>query len=107
MRDPWDALRRHGTRCCDERGLAVIRDLRAVRDDEPRPTLAEFKALVREQYYMLLIDEVRRWVLFPICCRLKKVRAAMPLPRCIRCWVRPAKRHEAASRFSECPAVWR
>jgi hypothetical protein len=40
----------------DERGLAAIRRLRAVEDDRPRPTLAEFKALVREQYYMLLID---------------------------------------------------
>ena len=42
----------------DERGLAAIRGLRAgVEDDKPKPTLAEFKALVREQYYMLLIDE--------------------------------------------------
>ena len=42
----------------DERGLAAIRGLRAgVEDDKPQPTLAEFKALVREQYYMLLIDE--------------------------------------------------
>lgn len=42
----------------DERGLAAIRGLRTeVEDDKPKPTLAEFKALVREQYYMLLIDE--------------------------------------------------
>jgi Protein of unknown function (DUF3141) len=41
----------------DERGLAAIRRLRAVHDDRPRPTLAEFKALLREQYFMLLIDE--------------------------------------------------
>ena len=41
----------------DERGLAAIRGLRAVQDDRPRLTLAEFKALVREQYYMLLIDQ--------------------------------------------------
>jgi hypothetical protein len=41
----------------DERGFAAIRRLRAVKDDKPRPTLAEFKALVREQYFMLLIDE--------------------------------------------------
>jgi Protein of unknown function (DUF3141) len=41
----------------DERGLAAIRRLRAVRDDGPRLTLAEFKALVREQYFMLLIDQ--------------------------------------------------
>jgi hypothetical protein len=41
----------------DERGLAAIRRLRSVQDNRPRPTLAEFKALVREQYYMLLIDQ--------------------------------------------------
>ena len=41
----------------DERGLAAIRGLRTVEDDKPRPTLSEFKALVREQYYMLLIDQ--------------------------------------------------
>lgn len=40
----------------DERGLAAIRGLRAMRDDSSRLTLAEFKALVREQYYMLLVD---------------------------------------------------
>ena len=40
----------------DERGFAAIRRLRAAQDDGPRPTLAEFKTLVREQYYMLLID---------------------------------------------------
>ncbi|MBR1267099.1 DUF3141 domain-containing protein [Bradyrhizobium sp. AUGA SZCCT0222] len=41
----------------DERGLAAIRRLRAVEDDRSRLTLAEFKALVREQYHMLLIDQ--------------------------------------------------
>ena len=41
----------------DERGLAALRGLRTIEDDKPRPTLSEFKALVREQYYMLLIDE--------------------------------------------------
>ena len=41
----------------DERGLAALRGLRTIEDDKPRPTLTEFKALVREQYYMLLIDE--------------------------------------------------
>src|SRR5262249_38538890 len=33
----------------DERGFAAIRRLRSVQDDKPRPTLAEFKALLREQ----------------------------------------------------------
>jgi len=41
----------------DERGLAALRRLRGIQDDKPRPTLAEFKALVREQFFMLLIDE--------------------------------------------------
>ena len=41
----------------DERGLAALRGLRAIEDDKPRPTLSEFKALVRAQYYMLLIDQ--------------------------------------------------
>ena len=41
----------------DERGLAALRGLRTIEDDKPRPTLSEFKALVREQYYMLLIDQ--------------------------------------------------
>ena len=41
----------------DERGLAAIRGLRAIQDDRSRLTLAEFKAVVREQYYMLLIDQ--------------------------------------------------
>jgi pimeloyl-ACP methyl ester carboxylesterase len=41
----------------DERGLAALRRLRGVADDRPRPTLAEFKALVREQFFMLLIEE--------------------------------------------------
>ena len=41
----------------DERGFAAIRQLRALEDDKSRLTLAEFKALIREQYYMLLIDQ--------------------------------------------------
>jgi hypothetical protein len=41
----------------DERGFEAIRRLRAVTDAGPRLTLAEFKALVREQFLMLLVDE--------------------------------------------------
>jgi hypothetical protein len=41
----------------DERGLAAIRRLRASREEKSRLTLAEFKTLIREQYFMLLIDE--------------------------------------------------
>jgi pimeloyl-ACP methyl ester carboxylesterase len=40
----------------DERGFDAIRRVRTVQDGMKRPTLAEFKALVREQYFMLLIE---------------------------------------------------
>jgi hypothetical protein len=39
----------------DERGLAAVRRLRLSQPGE-RLTLAQFKAMVREQYFMLLID---------------------------------------------------
>jgi hypothetical protein len=39
----------------DERGFAALKRLRAARDD--RTSLADFKALVREQYLMLRLDE--------------------------------------------------
>ena len=41
----------------DERTFELIRRIRSVSREMPRLTLAEFKALVREQYFMLLIDE--------------------------------------------------
>jgi hypothetical protein len=41
----------------DERGFETIRRIRAARHDQQRLTLAEFKALVREQYFMLLLDQ--------------------------------------------------
>ena len=41
----------------DERGFELVRRMRSVDADMPRLTLAEFKTLVREQYFMLLIDE--------------------------------------------------
>jgi hypothetical protein len=41
----------------DERTFAAIRRLRAAHDESSRLTLADFKALLREQYFMLLIDE--------------------------------------------------
>jgi hypothetical protein len=40
----------------DERGFEAIRRMRAIQDGIERPTLAEFKAMVREQYFILLID---------------------------------------------------
>jgi hypothetical protein len=42
----------------DERGVAAIRRLRAtLKDDGSRLTLTQFKALMREQFFMLLLDE--------------------------------------------------
>jgi hypothetical protein len=41
----------------DERGFAALRHFRALHKHLPQLTLTEFKALVREQYFMLLIDE--------------------------------------------------
>ena len=40
----------------DERGFEMIRRIRATADDDARLSLDAFKALVREQYFMLLID---------------------------------------------------
>jgi hypothetical protein len=45
----------HGS--VDERGFELIRRIRNTSGDLPRLTLADFKILVREQYFMLLIDE--------------------------------------------------
>ncbi len=41
----------------DERGFELVRRLRAVSDGTPRLPLAAFKTLIREQYFMLMIDE--------------------------------------------------
>jgi hypothetical protein len=49
----------------DERGLAALRRLRAVEDDKPRLTLSEFKALIREQYFMLQIDQAATLAAIP------------------------------------------
>ncbi len=49
----------------DERGLAALRRLRAVEDDKPRLTLSEFKSLIREQYFMLLIDQAATLAAIP------------------------------------------
>jgi hypothetical protein len=40
----------------DERGFEMVRRIRNAREGGSRLTLAAFKALVREQYFMLLID---------------------------------------------------
>ena len=44
---------------CDERAFAVLRQIRARTPEAQRIGLAEFKALVREQYLLLLRDEER------------------------------------------------
>ena len=41
----------------DERGFEAIRRMRRLQGGTPALTLPEFKALVREQFFMLLIDE--------------------------------------------------
>ncbi len=41
----------------DERGFAAIRRMRHAKKDIPAMTLAEFKALIRDQFLMLVIDE--------------------------------------------------
>ena len=41
----------------DERAFELVRRIRSASDDITRLTLAEFKALVREQHFILLIDE--------------------------------------------------
>jgi len=41
----------------DERGFAAIRRMRRAEDGMPAMTLSEFKALIRDQFFMLLIDE--------------------------------------------------
>jgi Protein of unknown function (DUF3141) len=40
----------------DERGFEAIRHVRAIDDGAARMSLSEFKAMVREQFFMLLID---------------------------------------------------
>ncbi|EJC83214.1 poly(3-hydroxyalkanoate) synthetase [Rhizobium leguminosarum bv. trifolii WSM2297] len=45
----------HGA--ADERGFAAIRRMRRAEDGMPAMTLAEFKALIRDQFLMLVIDE--------------------------------------------------
>jgi hypothetical protein len=41
----------------DERGFAVLRQFRANRPEKDRMTLAEFKAILREQFLILLLDQ--------------------------------------------------
>src|SRR5262249_13394142 len=40
----------------DERGFEAIRRMREIRESAQRPTLAEFRAMVRDQAFMLLLD---------------------------------------------------
>jgi hypothetical protein len=46
-----------GRNAVDERGFETIRRIRRAQEDMPALPLSEFKALVREQFYLLLIDE--------------------------------------------------
>ena len=45
-----------GRASVDERGFEAVRRIRGTQVNMKRPTLAEFKALVRDQYFMLLLD---------------------------------------------------
>jgi hypothetical protein len=49
----------------DERGFEAIRRIRRSQPAASQLTLAEFKALVREQYFMLLIDEAAALAAIP------------------------------------------
>ncbi len=49
----------------DERGFEAIRKIRRDQPAANRLTLAEFKALVRDQYFMLLIDEAAALAAIP------------------------------------------
>ena len=40
----------------DERAFAMLRRIRAAQDDMPRMTLPQFKATVRQQFYLLLLE---------------------------------------------------
>jgi hypothetical protein len=46
-----------GRNSVDERGIELVRRIRTAQRDLPGLSLADFKALVREQFLMLLIDE--------------------------------------------------
>jgi len=50
----WVGMARNGV---DERGFAAIRRLRDAHPTSRQMALADFKALVREQYLMLIVDE--------------------------------------------------
>jgi hypothetical protein len=41
----------------DERGFELIRKMRLATTDHQKLTLSQFKAMVREQFFMLLIDQ--------------------------------------------------
>ena len=87
---PRPALRRHGARPRRRARARGYPRPAGDQDDRPRPTLAEFKALVREQYYMLLIDQEATLAAIPDLLprdhevRRKGLRGASP--RVERCW---------------------
>ncbi|MET0678371.1 MAG: DUF3141 domain-containing protein [Bradyrhizobium sp.] len=50
----------------DERGFEAIRRMREIRDAAQRSTLAEFKAMVRDQMFMLLLDQEAAVAALPV-----------------------------------------
>jgi hypothetical protein len=53
----------HGS--ADERGFEMIRRIRMAERDKPHLSLSEFKAIVRTQYFILLIDQAAALAAMP------------------------------------------
>jgi hypothetical protein len=49
----------------DERGIEALRRMRTVNEGMRKTTVAEFKAMVREQFFILLIDEAAALAAIP------------------------------------------
>ena len=88
----WVGMARHAV---DERGFAAITRLRDAHEANRRMTLAEFKALVRDQYQMLLIDEEAALARHP----------GAPARRRSRSAARPSPSSAASSRRAAPPAT--
>ena len=96
---PGAALCRHGARTPSTSAASRRSAGSATRIRRSRQmTLADFKALVREQFFMLLIDEEAALAAIPACCRTRSRSAARPSRRCARCSARAARSSDARDR---------
>ena len=68
----------------DERSLEALRQVRRSVSGA-RLTLAEFKMLVREQFFMLLLDKRERWPRYRNCCPTMQMHAGRLLRRFAKC----------------------